>query len=467
MGLSLIGLITLSYAFLLAGAEIVVRRDRLQRHERLVMATVDSIANNLEQQKTAGPIDNQDLLRVLNDFSAKRVMVWLSRPNQAALFPNTDSSKNFFKKEGLLLAAGVDSPGMQKPRTFNYESEIFYTCSMPLPGNQGVLRFLEDVGVNPTSRRENIYLLLGTWLLLVFMAFALIQWIMNYSLRPLSRLEEAMDDVVLRPSGKVADHQLEVNDQPSELQPIIQSYNDLSMRLQEAWTQQQLYIRSISHELTTPLALIRSSARLLSRRLKGLSDKDRDLIASTEKEAVSSERLVSMLTDLARSESGNLMLSSSLVNPYQLIEELVAESHSLPWGDRLRFEPGVERDVIKNCSINVDKDRIRQCIQNLIENAAKYSPQDQPIIIKLLVESTSVLISVIDFGPGIPLSERESIFKPFYRTVNTSSKTVGSGVGLALVAKLVGVMGGEIVVVEQETPGTTMQLKFPISHDND
>lgn len=461
MGFSLLGLITLSYALLLAGAELIVRRDRLQRHERLVMATADAIANSVAHEASEGPIDDQVILRVLNDFTAKRILVWLSRPNQAPLFPTAESAKNFFDNKGLLTAAGVDSPGMQKPRAFSYGSDVFFTCSMPLPDNTGVLRFLEDVGVNPANQRKNILLLVAAWLLLVLSIFALIQWIMTYSLKPLSRLEEAMDEIALRPSGKVADHQIDTVGQPSELQPIINSYNDLSIRLQEAWMQQQLYVRSISHELSTPLALIRSSARLLNRRLQGLSEQDRELIVSTEKEAVSTERMVRMLTDLARSESGNLMLSHSLIQPYRLVQSLVAESQALPWGDRLRFETVDQSGEIEKCEIRVDEDRLRQCLQNLIENASKYSPVGQPITLSLFRDSGFVLINVADHGPGIALSEREAIFKPFYRTPQTSSIKAGSGVGLALVAKLVKLMGGEISVVDQDSPGTTMQLKFP------
>lgn len=461
IGFSLLGLITLSYALLLAGAELIVRRDRLQRHERLVMATADSIAMTIAHEESEGPIDDQVFLRVLNDFTAKRVLVWLSRPDQAPLFPTADSAKNFFDQKGLLTAAGVDSLGMQKPRAFSYGSDVFYTCSMPLPNNQGVLRFLEDVGVNPANRRENILLLLAAWLLLVLSVFALIQWIMTYSLKPLSRLEEAMDEIALRPSGKVADHQIDTVGQPSELQPIIHSYNDLSIRLQEAWMQQQLFVRSISHELSTPLALIRSSARLLNRRLHGLSEQDRELITSTEKEALSTERLVRMLTDLARSETGNMLLSFSLVHPYRLVQALIVESKALPWGDRLRYDTVAQSGQIENCQVRVDEDRLRQCLQNLIENAAKYSPEDQPITLSLFRDSGFVLINVSDHGPGIPPSEREAIFKPFYRTAQTNAIKAGSGVGLALVAKIVKMMGGEISVVDQESPGTTMQLKFP------
>ena len=73
------------------------------------------------------------------------------------------------------------------------------------------------------------------------------------------------------------------------------------------------------------------------------------------------------------------------------------------------------------------------------------------------------MIRVSDFGPGIPSDERDAIFQPFYRATNTSTDTTGSGIGLALVAKLVHAMGGEIEVLEQTSPGTTMQVKFPLS----
>ena len=161
--------------------------------------------------------------------------------------------------------------------------------------------------------------------------------------------------MALRPSGNVAEQQLLWKDQPSELQPIAQAFNDLSLRLQDSWTKQQLYIRSVSHELTTPLALIRSSARLLKRRLKGISEQDRDLLLAAENDAFNSERLVRMLTDLTRSESGNLVLSSSLVYPFVLLEEMVANSQSLPWAGRLQFKPAGNIERLKSASCLLDK----------------------------------------------------------------------------------------------------------------
>ena len=192
LGLSLFGLITLSYALVFVGTEIVIRRDRFQRHERLVMATTESIRNTLNQRTDEAPVDKDLILQALNDFSATRVLVWLSRPGQDPLFPTTISARTFLDRNGLLLSAGVDADGMQKPRSFAFEKDEFYTCSMPLPGNLGVLRFLEDVGVNPANRRSNLLLLFGTWLLFTLISLAVIQRLLAYSLRPLSQLSESV-----------------------------------------------------------------------------------------------------------------------------------------------------------------------------------------------------------------------------------------------------------------------------------
>ena len=460
---TLLSTFALSYAAILLGTDVIIRRDRLQRHERMVMATAEAIDKNMLHEIEEGRLNENTMLRILNDFSAKRVLVWLSRPGEPPLFPQTDSSRHFFDDRALLVKAGVDAPGMQKPRSFQFNSETYFTCSMPLSGQLGVLRFLEDVGVNPAKQRQNQIALLIVWISLSAVAFVLISLVLRYSFRPLVHLEKAMDDIALRSSGNVAECILEDVIQPIELQPIISSFNNLSTRLQDAWTQNQLYMRSISHELSTPLAVISASARLLQRRLSNAPERDQDLIRTAANEAANSERLVRMLTDLARSESGNIKLDLALVKPFKVIEHILASSAQLPsWVDRLKFEPVGDLVELKRIHCLVDEGRLAQCINNLIENSIKYSPVDQPIILSLLIQSESAIIRVADFGPGIPPAERENIFKPFYRTQSTSTETAGSGVGLALVAKLVERMNGTIGIVDQDPFGTVIQMSFPL-----
>ena len=276
LGLSLVALISVSYGLLMVTTEVVIRRDRLQRHERLVMATAAAINEKLairgkQELSTRSRLGEQDVSDVLNEFSATRVLVWLSRPSAPPIFPRSSAVQEFFNDPKLLLAAGLNAPGMQKPRIFTYRGETYFTCSMPLGNGQGVLRFLEDVGISPASRQENLITLLAIWLMLVLIAALLIRSVTALALNPLLGLERVMDDLSLRPSGVVGGDRVSIDGQPQELQGIVASFNALADRLQKAWTQQNLLMRSMSHELLTPVTLIVSNARRLARLARGCS----------------------------------------------------------------------------------------------------------------------------------------------------------------------------------------------------
>ena len=101
LGYSLVGLFTISFGILLIATDQIIKRDRLQRHERLVMATAMAIKNEFDDVKQAPgsqdeTLDNQRYRQILNNFSATRVLVWLSRPTKDPLFPNTAPVQQFF-----------------------------------------------------------------------------------------------------------------------------------------------------------------------------------------------------------------------------------------------------------------------------------------------------------------------------------------------------------------------------------
>lgn len=472
LGLSLVALISVSYGLLMVTTEAVIRRDRLQRHERLVMATAAAINEKLaiigkQELATRSRLGEQVVSNVLNEFSATRVLVWLSLPSAPPIFPRSSAVQGFLNDPKLLLAAGLNAPGMQKPRIFTYRGETYFTCSMPLGNGQGVLRFLEDVGISPASRQENLITLLAIWLMLVLIAALLIRSVTALTLNPLLGLERVMDDLSLSPSGVVGGERVSIDGQPQELQGIVASFNALADRLQKAWTQQNLLMRSMSHELLTPVTLIGSNARRLARLAGDLPADQRQLVGSLQEEAGRINRLVSSLLDLARGDSNNLSLQSKPLIPYRLLQQAYADVQALPWGSRVQWQDLDQADPAVNATVHGDADRLRQCVLNVLENASKYSQSDQPIY--LLIDSTPELvrIRVEDRGPGIPEAERELVFEPFYRSNLTTGQEVrGTGVGLAIVRLLIEKMGGKVMIVDQEQPGTTIQFELPISHDH-
>ncbi len=464
LGYSLVGLFTISFGILLIGTDQIIKRDRLQRHERLVMATgmaiEKEVSKEAEGQKNGG-LDDQTYRQILNNFSATRVLVWLSRPSTDPLFPNTASVQQFFNDPQLLEAAGLNASGMQKPRSFTFKGQTYFTCSMPLPGNQGVLRFLEDVGVSPAGRQENLIFLFLIWIISVAIATILIRRLLTTSLNPLIRLESIMDDVSLRPSGVVSDKRVSIDTQPAELQGIVRSYNRLADRLQESWSQQLLFIRAVSHELITPLALIGSSARRLDRRLKDLPESDRKLLSTIKTEVWDADHLVRDLVDLARSESGSLHLKLEEVRAIDIIDNLSAELQPLNWGGRVVMPSSEELRKVETICITVNAQRLRQCIINVMENASKYSTPDTSIELSVGSENHKLYFDVRDYGQGISEEDQKLIFKAFQRGKSNLADVPGSGIGLALVYQIVQLMKGQIFILTSGESGTVMRFEFP------
>lgn len=117
---------------------------------------------------------------------------------------------------------------------------------------------------------------------------------------------------------------------------------------------------------------------------------------------------------------------------------------------------------LKSIEIEVNPDRLRQSIINVLENASKYSPSSKPIELSMLHVNDNICFDVRDFGSGIPEEEFETIFQPFRRGELASNGIPGSGVGLALVYQLVKLMNGRIYVLRSSNEGTVMRFEFPV-----
>jgi signal transduction histidine kinase len=463
---SLLGMLSVTYGVLILNSEFVVRRDRFQRHQRLVLATVGAIDHQLGGPVSAStlssPAGQRRVREILSEFSATRVLVWLSRPNGLQpIFPETESTV-VLRNPRLLKAAVVNANSMQSPRSFRLDGETYFTCSMPLKGGQGVLRFLEDVGVSPASRLDNLLMLLLIWLGLLAISGLLLIPLSRMVIQPLLRLEAALDEVSLTSSGSDETVEVSVHTQPQELQGIVEAFNRLASRLRDVWSQQHLLVNSLSHELVTPLALIRGGAKRLSRNTESWTSADRVTLMAVVEEAARADRLVRDFLDLARDGAGRLVVDREPFDPIQLMEKLVQDVHALPWGKRVQFHDKTDSSD-RRILVAGNEERYRQCALNLLENASKYSGKSDPIEVVASLEVDQFLLSVIDQGPGIARDEYDKVFLPFYRSMSVSGAIPGTGIGLAIVKLLMQRMGGDVVVVDYSQPGACLQLRLAVS----
>jgi signal transduction histidine kinase len=193
----------------------------------------------------------------------------------------------------------------------------------------------------------------------------------------------------------------------------------------------------------------------LLRRGTNLNDYQREALETAGSEADRTIKLLQDLLDLARVDSGyaRYHLEPLLLN--DLVSEVVDTTEKL--GERaIRFE------ATENIEAIVDRDRLKQVLINLLDNAIKYSKPEQPI--DLIVEriDKQAVIRVRDRGIGIPLQDRGRIFERFYRVDEDRARTSGGhGLGLAIVKTLVEGMGGKIMVRSTVGEGSEFSIVFP------
>ena len=165
--------------------------------------------------------------------------------------------------------------------------------------------------------------------------------------------------------------------------------------------------------------------------------------------------MVSDLLDLARSDNGRLAVSMDQVCALEVVQETVAAAET-SLCRRIKLAMPDSSEVF----IQANRDRMKQVLLNLLENASKYSAPDHDIKVELKLKGANLLISVIDHGVGIPNEDLDKVFNRFYRASNAVDQQ-GSGLGLSVVKLLVEAMDGEIFVVSELGSGTTFVLGFP------
>ncbi len=246
-------------------------------------------------------------------------------------------------------------------------------------------------------------------------------------------------------------------DREGRLVNIIGSVRDIT-RFREAEELKSTFISIISHELKTPVALIKGYAGTL-RREDAHWDMNTVRQAATiiEEEADRLTQLINNLLDASRLQAGGLKLQKSDVQLDQLARRLV-DKFRLQTDKHLLSVDFPEPFPV----IQADAARLDQVLSNLLDNALKYSPQGGTVRVAGRVLPNEVVITVSDEGIGIPVEEQPHIFERFYRVDDALSRRVqGSGLGLYLAKAVVEAHGGRIWVESQPERGAAFSFSLP------
>jgi len=212
-------------------------------------------------------------------------------------------------------------------------------------------------------------------------------------------------------------------------------------------------LRTVSHDLRTPLASIKASVSSLRQAGTAYTDEDRaELLAAIEEEADRLARLVNDLLDASRLEAGTLSPNKQPQDVAELIDAVVRRLRPL-LGDR-----PVDVEIPDTLpAVTYDYAQIDRVLTNLIENVIAHTPPGSPLAIQVQDLGSEIRIAVVDHGPGIPPADRERLFRPFERG-RTSAR--GSGLGLAIARGFVEAHGGHLWV--EDAPGGGARFVFTL-----
>lgn len=223
-------------------------------------------------------------------------------------------------------------------------------------------------------------------------------------------------------------------------------------RLEERDRLRAALLSSVSHDLRTPLTAILG----VLRGMQPASAEQREQLASAVGEAERLNRFVANLLDMVRIEAGSL---ERTVEPVDLVDSVAAAVHDLR---AILARQRVSIDIAPDLPlVRLDPALFHHCLINLIENAAKYGRANAPILVRARREPDSLVLEVIDEGPGLPAGQEGRIFETFAR-LEGSDRTGGTGLGLAIVKGFAEAMGlGVSAANRADGKGAVFTIRFP------
>jgi signal transduction histidine kinase len=308
-------------------------------------------------------------------------------------------------------------------------------------------------GTDDAIGRVRTELVLGGIVLLALSAAG--SWLLaGAALRPVERMRRQASEMSERtPSGG-----LDVPPTHDEIAALARTLNDLLARREEALALQREFVVDAGHELRTPLAILQAELELAGR--PGRSHAE--LTAAVAAAAEETQRLAALAEDLlllARGDGGRSFLDPRPCRLDAVVEEAVqaASGPAASSGVELRCHtgPGLEATV--------DARRVRQALDNLLDNALRFAPARTAVEVDLRGEGGLAVLEVADAGPGFPEDFLPHAFERFRRASNGRTREDGgTGLGLSIVAAIANAHGGRVVARNRSTGGAAVRIEVPL-----
>lgn len=286
------------------------------------------------------------------------------------------------------------------------------------------------------------------------------QWMCRRALTPLNKMSGAVKEIGTDDLGG----RLPVPTTRDELADLAVAFNELLARLQEAFERQRRFTGEASHQLRTPLTAMLGQMEVALRRHRD-PDEYRRVLTSAVAQAGRLRQIVEALLFLARADADSQLPELEVVDLVSWLPNHVADV----WSGHLRYSDlQLERPQNTAQLVLAQPTLLGQALDNLIDNAFKYSLPGSPVRVQMDDTPDEARIAVVDEGSGIAGTDSARVFAPFFRTEEARRRgIVGPGLGLAVADRIVRALGGRIELSTRSNTGSRFVLLFPIYQDMD
>lgn len=243
-----------------------------------------------------------------------------------------------------------------------------------------------------------------------------------------------------------------------ELQLRYEEEKALRQQLEEEIRKRVEFTRALVHELKTPITPVLAAIELLQDEVKG--ERPERLVNSISRSAVNLNQRIDELLDLAKGETDMLQLNLVTVDMATMLQEIAGEMTPVALANEQIMTVDIPASLP---AVLADRERLRQVVMNLLNNAFKFTPAGGKITLKAGADNDNLTVEIQDTGRGISREDRKRLFEPYFRRIGDRERLSGLGLGLALAKKFVELHGGEIWVKGRKGKGSTFGFSLPVA----
>lgn len=251
----------------------------------------------------------------------------------------------------------------------------------------------------------------------------------------------------------------QVAERTHELAEKVEELARANAELQKLDRMRSEFVSLVSHQLRAPLTNMYGAVEHIEANCPAMNVTCGRMLPILNQQVERLDRLVRDVLNMARIESGALVLHPEPISVLPMVQQVVEQLRARPTERpfRLPTKPGLPL-------VFADRDQVAEVLANLLDNADKYSPPQKEVVIEVRADQTEVTLSVRDFGSGLPPANLERVFEKFHRTDGSDSQAVyGYGLGLYICRRLVEAQGGRIWAENHPNGGAVFSFALPVA----